>query len=101
MRPAFDYTFLFVKDGGCQPVRFNPCQPIRYAQNRRLATDAHIADLTEALAKLACAHFPLVATTLPFRIQPVTAILAWHARSPMSRAWSSGGTPSPSCPTCC
>ena len=35
----------------------------------------------EALAKLACAHFPLVATTLPFRIQPVTAILAWHARS--------------------
>ncbi len=35
----------------------------------------------EALAGLACAHFPLVATPLPFRIQPVTAILAWHARS--------------------
>ncbi len=34
-----------------------------------------------ALAKLACAQFPLVATPLPFRIQPVTAILAWHARS--------------------
>lgn len=35
----------------------------------------------EALAKLACAHFPVLASPLPFRIQPVTAILAWHARS--------------------
>ena len=66
MRPAFDYTFLFVKDGGCQPVRFNPCQPVRYALNRRLATDAHVADLTEALAKLAAAtglEFQRVADT--------------------------------------
>ena len=66
VRPAFDYTFLFVKEGGCRPVRFNPCEPIRYALNRRLATDAHVADLTEALAKLAAAtglEFQRVADT--------------------------------------
>ncbi|HET7720745.1 MAG TPA: matrixin family metalloprotease, partial [Acidimicrobiales bacterium] len=66
VRPAFDYTFLFVRDGGCRPVRFNPCQPVRYALNRRLATDAHVADLTEALAKLAAAtglEFQRVADT--------------------------------------
>ncbi len=45
VRPAFDYTFLFVKEGGCQPVRFNPCQPVRYALNRGLATDAHVAEV--------------------------------------------------------
>ena len=66
VRPAFDYTFLFVKDGGCQAVRFNPCEPIRYALNRRLATDAHVADLTQALAKMAAAtglEFQRVADT--------------------------------------
>jgi len=66
VRPAFDYTFLFVKEGGCQPVRFNPCQPVRYALNRGLATDAHVADLMEALAKLEAAtglEFQRVADT--------------------------------------
>ncbi len=66
VRPAFDYTFLFVRDGGCRPVRFNPCQPVRYALNRGQATDAHVADLTEALAKLAAAtglEFQRVADT--------------------------------------
>ena len=66
VRPAFDYTFLFVKEGGCQPVRFNPCQPVRYAINRGRATDAHLADLMEALAKLEAAtglEFQRVADT--------------------------------------
>ena len=64
--PSFDYTFLFVRRQDCQPVRFNPCQPVRYALNRRLATDAHVADLLEALRKLADAtglEFERVADT--------------------------------------
>ena len=52
VRPSFDYTFLFVASEGCQPVRFNPCQPLRYALNRKLATDAHVADLIESIRKL-------------------------------------------------
>jgi hypothetical protein len=53
--PRFDYTFLFVTELGCQPVRFNPCAPIRYALNRRQATDAHVGDLIAALGKLSAA----------------------------------------------
>lgn len=49
VRPRFDYTFLFARSDGCQPVRFNPCQPVRYALNRRLATDAHVADVVEGV----------------------------------------------------
>ena len=66
IRPRFDYTFLFVTAEGCQPVRFNPCQPIRYALNRRLATDAHVADLLEAVRKVSDAtgmQFQRVADT--------------------------------------
>ncbi|MDQ3642446.1 MAG: hypothetical protein M3450_13525 [Actinomycetota bacterium] len=66
VRPRFDYTFLFVTAQGCQPVRFNPCQPIRYALNRRLATDAHVADLVEAVRKVSDAtgmQFQRVADT--------------------------------------
>jgi hypothetical protein len=48
----FDYSFLFVSQDGCQPARFNPCAPIRYALNRAQATDADVADLNEALAKV-------------------------------------------------
>jgi hypothetical protein len=48
----FDYSFLFVSQDGCQPARFNPCAPIRYALNRSQATDADVADLDEALAKV-------------------------------------------------
>ncbi|MDP1804742.1 MAG: hypothetical protein Q8K72_06215 [Acidimicrobiales bacterium] len=98
VRPAFDYTFLFVKEGGCQPVRFNPCQPVRYALNRRLATDAHVADLTEALAKLAAAtglEFQRVADTdedprLPPRPRrQADGTFAW---APVVIGWSRLGT---------
>ena len=50
VRPARDYTFLFVDDG-CRPARFNPCAPVRYTLNRSLASDADVADLREALRK--------------------------------------------------
>ncbi|HEV2758132.1 MAG TPA: matrixin family metalloprotease [Acidimicrobiales bacterium] len=66
VRPRFDYTFLFVTAQGCQPVRFNPCQPLRYALNRRLATDAHVGDLLEAVRKVSDAtgmEFQRVADT--------------------------------------
>lgn len=52
--PSFDYTFLFVEDG-CRPARFNPCAPVRYTLNRRLASDADVADLQEAMRKTAMA----------------------------------------------
>ena len=55
VRPAFDYTFLFVGPDGCAPARFNPCAPVRYTLNRRQATDAHVADLDEALRKTSAA----------------------------------------------
>ncbi len=66
VRPSFDYSFLFVTKQGCQPVRFNPCQPVRYALNRRLAGDADVADLLAAIGKLAAAtgmEFQRVADT--------------------------------------
>ncbi len=66
VRPSFDYTFLFVSGTGCRPVGFNPCQPVRYVLNRRLATEKHVADLDEAIAKLASA------TGLEFRYEGTT-----------------------------
>jgi hypothetical protein len=98
VRPAFDYSFLFVKDGGCQPVRFNPCQPVRYALNRRLASDADVADLTEALAKLAAAtglEFQRVADTDedPRRVpQPRRQADGSFAWPPVVIGWSHLGT---------
>ena len=55
VQPVFDYSFLFVSADGCQPARFNPCAPVRYLLNRTLATDADVADLTAALAKVSAA----------------------------------------------
>ena len=51
----FDYSFLFVGGDGCRPARFNPCAPVRYVLNRALATDADVADLQGALAKVSAA----------------------------------------------
>jgi hypothetical protein len=53
IKPLFDYSFLFVGADGCQPARFNPCAPVQYVLNRTLATDADVADLTEAIRKVA------------------------------------------------
>src|SRR5215210_7132932 len=32
-----DYAFLEARENGCQPVRFNPCEPIHYVTNAALA----------------------------------------------------------------
>ncbi len=51
--PAPGYTFLFAYDEGCQPVRFNPCEPVSYVINDALAPPGAVADVEEAIARLA------------------------------------------------
>ena len=48
----FSYSFLFLKEDGCTPLRFNPCEPIHYVVNRDRATPEHLADLEEALRRV-------------------------------------------------
>lgn len=43
------YSFLFVAEDGCTPVRFDPCQPIPYVTNEALARPGDLADLSRAL----------------------------------------------------
>ncbi len=98
VRASYDYTFLFVTSDGCRPVRFNPCQPVRYALNRRLATDADVADFTAALGKLAAATglaFERVADTdedpraVPRPRRQPDGSFAW---APVVIGWSHLGT---------
>lgn len=66
VKPLFDYSFLFVGADGCQPARFNPCEPVRYLLNRSLATDADVADLDAAIRKISDAtglQFQFVGTS--------------------------------------
>lgn len=52
LRPAGDarsYAFLNVDPETEQPARYNPCEPIRYVIDRRLAPDGTIADLRRGL----------------------------------------------------
>lgn len=51
--PAPGYAFLFADDSGCRPVRFNPCEPIPYVINDTLAPAGGVADVEEAIARLA------------------------------------------------
>ena len=93
VRQAFDYTFLFTAAGGCQPVRFNPCQPVRYALNRGRATEAHVADLLEGLRKLSVVtglEFERVADTIEDPRQIPRARRQPDGPSPGPR-WSSAG----------
>jgi hypothetical protein len=46
------YSFLFVKDDNCTPVRFNPCEPIHYVQNLALAPPTGAEDVREAFNRL-------------------------------------------------
>ncbi|HEX6597267.1 MAG TPA: matrixin family metalloprotease, partial [Acidimicrobiales bacterium] len=46
------YSFLETQPGGCQPVRFNPCEPVHYVVNSALAPPGALADLTAAFAQL-------------------------------------------------
>lgn len=46
------YSFLYVKEDQCTPVRFNPCEPVRYVQNAALAPPTGVADVREGFARL-------------------------------------------------
>jgi len=48
----FSYSFLFSDQAGCQPWRFNPCEPIRYVTNDVLAPAGALDDLREAFARI-------------------------------------------------
>lgn len=50
-----DYAFLEVRPGGCQPVRYNPCQPIHYVLNTALAPPGAVDDLEAAIDKVEAA----------------------------------------------
>ncbi|MDQ4070817.1 MAG: M10 family metallopeptidase domain-containing protein [Actinomycetota bacterium] len=47
------YSFTFVKDDGCTPVRFDPCQPVHYVVNAAHAPPTGVADVEEAFRRLA------------------------------------------------
>lgn len=44
-----DYAFLETRPGGCQPVRFNPCEPIHYVVNAALAPPGATDDMQKAI----------------------------------------------------
>jgi hypothetical protein len=47
-----DYAFLEAQRGGCQPVRYNPCEPIHYVVNGALAPPGVLDDLREAIRRV-------------------------------------------------
>ncbi len=51
-RPPERYAFLEAASDGCAPVRFNPCEPIRYVVNDALAPPDAARDLAGALQQL-------------------------------------------------
>lgn len=52
---AFNYSFLFTTPDGCQPVRFNPCDPIRYVVNPADAPPGGVDDVRQAFKIIAAA----------------------------------------------
>ncbi len=50
-----DFTFLRVKADGCQPMRFNPCEPVHYIQNSTAAPPFAVENVREAFRRLAAA----------------------------------------------
>ena len=50
-----DYTFLRVKADGCQPMRFNPCEPVHYIQNSAAAPPFAVENVREAFRRLSVA----------------------------------------------
>lgn len=52
VEPPVDYAFLEARPGGCQPVRFNPCEPIHYVVNAALAPPGAMDDLQAAMRLL-------------------------------------------------
>ena len=60
LQPPVDYAFLEARQGGCQPVRFNPCEPLHYVLNTALAPPGALDDLQQAI------HMVEAATGLMF-----------------------------------
>jgi hypothetical protein len=52
VEPPVDYAFLEARQGGCQPVRFNPCEPIHYVVNAALAPPGAVDDFRAAVRLL-------------------------------------------------
>jgi hypothetical protein len=48
-----NYSFLFTTPDGCQPVRFNPCDPIHYIVNPANAPAGGLADVHQAFKMIA------------------------------------------------
>lgn len=46
------YSFLWVANDGCAPVRFNPCEPIPYVTNEAKAQPEDLEALRQAMAKV-------------------------------------------------
>ncbi len=55
VQEPIDYSFLEARERGCQPVRFNPCEPIHYVVNAALAPPGVVDDLREAIRRLEAA----------------------------------------------
>ena len=55
LKDPVDYAFLESRPGGCQPVRFNPCEPVHYVVNAALAPPGAAADLEEAIRRVEAA----------------------------------------------
>jgi hypothetical protein len=49
----FNYSFLFTTPDGCQPVRFNPCEPVHYIINPANAPAGGLADVHQAMKMIA------------------------------------------------
>jgi hypothetical protein len=108
-----DYSFLEARDGGCHPVRFNPCEPIHYVVNAALAPPGAVDDLQEAIRRLeAASGLTFVndgptnerAETSRPRIQPerygprwAPVLIAWDhgERFRMDATNPAGGQPAP------
>ena len=89
------YSFTFVKEDGCTPARFDPCQPIHYVMNPAQAPSTGAADVDEAFSRMAQAtgmtfvndgvtdevlrRGPFVEDRYPGRWAPI--LVAWSRQS--------------------
>lgn len=49
----FNYSFLFTTPDGCQPIRFNPCEPIHFIINPADAPPGGVEDVRRAFQMIA------------------------------------------------
>jgi hypothetical protein len=114
-QPAPDDAYEFILSNGDTPVRWNPCEPIRYAVNVSLAPSGSLEDVQEAVRRVSAI------TGIPFEYEGLSpdvpsenrarttiegGVATWTppttrtrpgSTSPVSRVWSfstSSGTSS-------